>query len=59
MVLIKDRVILPVSVEEYQVGQLYSVAEASKNETGGGEGVEVLMNEPYERDGERAKCHHL
>ena len=31
-----------------QVAQLYSVAEASKNETGGGEGVEVLKNEPYE-----------
>ena len=29
------------TVEEYQVAQLYSVAEASKNETGGGEGVEV------------------
>ncbi|KAF3848155.1 hypothetical protein F7725_021183 [Dissostichus mawsoni] len=26
---------------QYQVGQLYAVAEASKNETGGGEGVEV------------------
>jgi hypothetical protein len=26
---------------------LFSVAEASKNETGGGEGVEVLKNEPY------------
>ena len=24
------------------------MAEASKNETGGGEGVEVLKNEPYE-----------
>jgi len=36
------------TVEEYQVAQLYSVAEASKNETGGGEGVEVLRNEPYE-----------
>ena len=33
---------------QYQVGQLYSVAEASKNETGGGEGVEVLKNEPFE-----------
>jgi len=30
-----------------QVAQLYSVAEASKNETGGGEGVEVVKNEPY------------
>ncbi|KAA0201267.1 hypothetical protein HAZT_HAZT005655 [Hyalella azteca] len=34
-------------VFQYQVGQLYSVAEASKNETGGGEGIEVLKNEPY------------
>ncbi|XP_059894525.1 phosphatidylinositol transfer protein beta isoform isoform X1 [Gadus macrocephalus] len=46
-----SRVVLPVSVEEYQVGQLYSVAEASKNETGGGEGIEVLKNEPYEAEG--------
>ncbi|KAJ7397523.1 Phosphatidylinositol transfer protein alpha isoform [Pitangus sulphuratus] len=43
---------------QYQVGQLYSVAEASKNETGGGEGVEVLVNEPYERDGERGQYTH-
>ncbi|XP_042298706.1 phosphatidylinositol transfer protein alpha isoform [Sceloporus undulatus] len=59
MVLVKEyRVVLPVSVEEYQVGQLYSVAEASKNETGGGEGVEVLVNEPYERDGEQGQYTH-
>ena len=36
------------TVEEYQVAQLYSVAEVSKNETGGGEGVEVQKNEPYD-----------
>ncbi|CAJ0964254.1 unnamed protein product [Ranitomeya imitator] len=42
----------------YQVGQLYSVAEASKNETGGGEGVEVLVNEPYEKDGEKGQYTH-
>lgn len=35
-------------MEEYQVGQLFSVAEASKNETGGGEGIEVVKNEPFE-----------
>ncbi|CAG8677215.1 21039_t:CDS:2 [Rhizophagus irregularis] len=34
--------------ENDKVGQLYAVAEASKAETGGGEGVEVLKNEPYE-----------
>uniref|UniRef100_A0A4W6DFU8 Phosphatidylinositol transfer protein beta isoform n=1 Tax=Lates calcarifer TaxID=8187 RepID=A0A4W6DFU8_LATCA len=53
-----SRVVLPVSVEEYQVGQLYSVAEASKNETGGGEGIEVLKNEPYEKDGEKGQYTH-
>ncbi|XP_028826924.1 phosphatidylinositol transfer protein beta isoform isoform X3 [Denticeps clupeoides] len=59
MVLIKEyRVVIPCSVEEYQVGQLYSVAEASKNETGGGEGIEVLTNEPYEKDGEKGQYTH-
>uniref|UniRef100_A0A3B3TFS2 Phosphatidylinositol transfer protein alpha isoform n=1 Tax=Poecilia latipinna TaxID=48699 RepID=A0A3B3TFS2_9TELE len=42
----------------YQVGQLYAVAEASKNETGGGEGVEVLVNEPYEENGEKGQFTH-
>jgi len=41
------RVLLPMTVAEYQVAQLYSVAEASKAETGGGEGVEVLENKPF------------
>ncbi|XP_019740819.1 phosphatidylinositol transfer protein beta isoform isoform X3 [Hippocampus comes] len=59
MVLIKEyRVVLPCSVEEYQVGQLFSVAEASKNETGGGEGIEVLKNEPYEEHGEKGQYTH-
>lgn len=46
---------------QYQVGQLYPVAEASKNETGGGEGIEVLKNEPYEGEGEtgQSQYHHL
>lgn len=44
--------------EQYQVGQLYSVAEASKNETGGGEGIEVLTNEPYEKEGEKGQYTH-
>ncbi|XP_066293521.1 phosphatidylinositol transfer protein alpha isoform-like [Branchiostoma lanceolatum] len=51
MVVIREfRVYLPITVPEYQVGQLWSVAEASKNETGGGEGVEVLVNEPFENE---------
>ncbi|XP_071537192.1 phosphatidylinositol transfer protein alpha isoform-like [Panulirus ornatus] len=46
--LIKEfRVILPLTLEEYHLGQLYGVAEASKNETGGGEGIQILTNEPF------------
>jgi len=41
------RVVLPMSVDEYQIAHLWSVAEQSKKETGGGEGVEVLKNEPF------------
>lgn len=29
------------------MAQLYSVAIASKNETGGGEGIEVVANDPF------------
>ncbi|XP_041094657.1 phosphatidylinositol transfer protein beta isoform-like [Polyodon spathula] len=36
----------------------YSVAEASKNNTGGGEGIEVLRNEPYEKEGEKGQYTH-
>ena len=32
----------------FKVGMLYGVAKASMEETGGGEGVEVLKNESYE-----------
>uniref|UniRef100_A0A0X3NHZ5 Phosphatidylinositol transfer protein alpha isoform n=1 Tax=Schistocephalus solidus TaxID=70667 RepID=A0A0X3NHZ5_SCHSO len=47
--LIKEyRVILPMTVEQYQVAQLWTVIESSKNETGGGEGVEILVNEPFD-----------
>jgi len=64
MVLVREyRVVLPLSVDEYRVGQLYSVAKTSSQETGNGEGVEVLKNEPYVRDGEEGqyteKIYHL
>jgi len=52
------RIPLPISVPEYQVGQLYSVAEASKDNTGGGEGVEVLKNEPYEDENSKGQYTH-
>ncbi|KAG5451836.1 Phosphatidylinositol transfer protein alpha isoform [Clonorchis sinensis] len=48
MIIKEFRIILPMTVEEYNVAQLWSVAEVSKNETGGGEGIEVLVNEPFD-----------
>lgn len=50
------RVVLPLSVEEYQIGQLYSVAKSSRQETSAkGDGVEILKNEPYEKTLEDGK----
>lgn len=48
------RICLPMTVEEYHIAQLWSVAEASKNETGGGEGLEVQINEPFTAEGPHA-----
>uniref|UniRef100_A0A5K3G114 Phosphatidylinositol transfer protein n=1 Tax=Mesocestoides corti TaxID=53468 RepID=A0A5K3G114_MESCO len=47
MLIYEFRVILPLTVDEYQVAQLYAVAKASKEQTGGGDGVEVLENCPF------------
>jgi len=44
--IIEYQIPLPITVDEYHIGQLYGVAEASKNETGGGEGIEVVENRP-------------
>jgi hypothetical protein len=57
MLICEYRVPLPMTVEEYQVAQLYSVAMASKDVTGGGEGVEVLKNEPMEHP-KYGKCQY-
>ena len=49
MLITEFRIILPMTVEEYQVAQLYATAKVSKQNTGGGEGVEILKNEPFEK----------
>jgi len=52
MVLAKEyRITLPVSVEEYRIAQVYMVSKMSKEQTGHGEGVEVVENRSYELDG--------
>ena len=37
------------------LAQLYATALASKENTGGGEGVEVIKNEPYEKENEKGQ----
>jgi len=45
------RIPVPLTTEEYQRGQLYSIAELSKESSGNnGEGVEVIKNEPFENE---------
>ena len=39
---------MPFTAEEHHRGLLYSLCKASKNETGGGQGVEILKNESFE-----------
>lgn len=53
------QIALPISVDEYHIGQLYAVAEASKNETGGGEGIEIVVNEAYDVDDKEAKARNI
>ena len=47
------QITVPVDVNDFQMRHLYTVAEFSKAKTGGGEGVEVLDNDPMKkgRDG--------
>jgi len=63
MIIKEFRVLLPLTTDEYQVGQLYSVAKRSEQETKGGEGVEVIKNEPYEDEKSKGqyteKIYHL
>ncbi|XP_073392189.1 uncharacterized protein [Physcomitrium patens] len=59
------RIVLPFTVEEYKIAQLYMVAKFSASESSGGDGdgVEVLKNEPYEDKDTRGqytkKIYHL
>ena len=41
---------MPLSVAEYKVGQLYMIAKHSAENTSGGEGIEILTNEPCETE---------
>lgn len=51
MVLMKEfRVVMPLTLEEYQIAQMYMVMKMQQENTTGTEGVEVLENRPFEDD---------
>eukprot|EP01102_Stenamoeba_stenopodia_P016836 TRINITY_DN5927_c0_g2_i1.p1 TRINITY_DN5927_c0_g2~~TRINITY_DN5927_c0_g2_i1.p1 ORF type:complete len:257 (+),score=61.88 TRINITY_DN5927_c0_g2_i1:173-943(+) len=57
--LVKEyRIVLPFSVEEYQRAQIYMVAKVSKGSTSHGEGVQVLVNEPFENENGKGQFTH-
>ena len=45
--ILEFRIPLPLKTEEFQVAQLFMVASASETVTGGGEGIQIIKNEPY------------
>merc|ERR1712189_36043 len=47
--LVKEyRICMPITVEEYKIGQLYMIAKHSHEQSQKGAGVEVIENRPYE-----------
>lgn len=52
------RIIMPMTVEEYHIAQLFTVAERSKQETAGDSGIEILENKPYEKEAENGQYTH-
>uniref|UniRef100_A0A9J7XQ90 Phosphatidylinositol transfer protein cytoplasmic 1b n=1 Tax=Cyprinus carpio carpio TaxID=630221 RepID=A0A9J7XQ90_CYPCA len=46
MLMKEYRICMPLTVDEYKIGQLYMISKHSSEQSGGGEGVEVVRNEP-------------
>nr|XP_033944509.1 cytoplasmic phosphatidylinositol transfer protein 1 isoform X2 [Pseudochaenichthys georgianus] len=48
MLMKEYRICMPLTVEEYRIGQLYMISKHSHEQSERGEGVEVVQNEPYD-----------
>ncbi|XP_061633742.1 cytoplasmic phosphatidylinositol transfer protein 1b isoform X2 [Phyllopteryx taeniolatus] len=46
MLMKEYRICMPLTVDEYRIGQLYMISKHSCEQSGSGEGVEVVRNEP-------------
>ncbi|XP_031099399.1 phosphatidylinositol transfer protein 1-like isoform X1 [Ipomoea triloba] len=52
MVVLKEfRIVMPLSIEEYHIAQMFMVMKMQQQNTTGNEGVEILENRPFEDDG--------
>lgn len=49
---------LPLTVEEYRVAQLYMVSRISKQQTGNGEGIQILENKPFDDENGKGQYTH-
>lgn len=58
MRIVEYRVVVPTNVKQYQIANLYVCAQRTREMSGGGEGVEILKNEPYEREDEKGQFTH-
>ena len=48
MTILKEyHISMPMTVDKYEIGKIYSTARASLEQSGGGEGVEVVKNQPF------------
>ena len=48
MIIKEFRILIPMSVDQYQIGQLYTIQKKSRIEsTGAGSGVEIIENRPF------------
>ncbi|XP_023585073.1 cytoplasmic phosphatidylinositol transfer protein 1 isoform X2 [Trichechus manatus latirostris] len=47
MLLKEYRICMPLTVDEYKIGQLYMISKHSHEQSDRGEGVEVVQNEPF------------
>jgi len=52
------RILMPMSVEEYRIAQLYMVSRFSRERTTKGEGIEIVKNEPYEDENGKGQFTH-
>lgn len=56
MIIKEYRMVLPINIDDYELGHLYTVQKMSRIEsTGSGSGVEVVENRPYELGNEKGQ----